>query len=142
MAFIPSREARLAHARKHCELWNAKKREEWIASWRTIAQGAVRMYDPVGTEEKVGFETATGDAYDMFRPYLEMHMLTVHVNGHEMAWVIENHFKTAETVSKSHSIETFRWNQDGDLLIKTYYSMPENIGPNDDPYAFLLGDKP
>ena len=37
MSAVPSRKARLAHAAKHAELWNAGKREEWIASWRTIA---------------------------------------------------------------------------------------------------------
>jgi hypothetical protein len=139
MASVPSREARLAHARVHCELWNAKKKDEWVASWRTIAQGAVRMFDPVGTEEKTGFDTATGHAYDMFRPYLEMYMLTVQVNGNEMAWVIENHFTSGEQVSKTYSIETFQWDEDGSLLIKTYYPMPDNVGAKDDPYEYLLG---
>ena len=138
MSGIPSREARLAHASVHCELWNAEKKDEWVASWRTIAQGEVRLLDPVGTKEKTGFETATSKAYDKFRPHLEMHMLTVHVNGNEMAWVIENHFKAGEEVLKTYSIETFQWEEDGSLLIKTYYPMPENIGPDDDPYEHLL----
>lgn len=135
---VPSREARLAHAKQHCELWNARKKAEWIASWRTIAQGEVRMFDPVGTEEKHGFDAATGKAYDMFRPHLEMRMLTVKVNGNEMAWVIENHFKVGEKTVETHSIETFQWDKDGNLLIKTYYDMPESVGANDDPYSFLL----
>ena len=64
---VPSRQARLAHAAKHAELWNAGKKDEWVASWRTICPGEVRMFDPVGTEEKRGFETATSDAFDMFQ---------------------------------------------------------------------------
>jgi hypothetical protein len=136
---IPSRAARLAHANKHCELWNAGEKEEWLASWRTIAQHDVRMFDPVGTKEKHGFDHATSEAFDMFRPLLKMYMLTVKVNGNEMAWVIENHFGTASNISKTFSIETFAWADNGDLLIKTYYDMPETLGEDDDPYELLLG---
>jgi hypothetical protein len=55
-----------------------------------------------------------------------------------MAWVIDNHFKVGEKIIKTHSIETFRWEEDGSLVIKTYYDMPESVGPNDDPYQFLM----
>ena len=34
----------------------ASKKDEWVASWRTICPGEVRMFDPVGTEEKHGFD--------------------------------------------------------------------------------------
>jgi hypothetical protein len=40
---------------------------------------------------------------------------------------------------KTHSIETFAWDAAGDLLIKTYYDMPADVGEGDDPYEFLLG---
>ena len=46
MSRVPSRAARLAHAAKHAELWNAGKKDEWVASWRTICPGEVRMFDP------------------------------------------------------------------------------------------------
>jgi hypothetical protein len=59
MSGVPSRQARLVHAAKHAELWNA---------------------------EKTGFDAATGD---------------------------------------------------GNLLIKTYYPMPEHVGAESDPYAHL-----
>jgi hypothetical protein len=136
---VPTREARLAHARVHCPLWNEGRKDEWVASWRTIVPGAVRMLDPVGTKEKHGFEHATTEAYDMFQPHLKMHMVAVHVNGDEMAWVIENHFTMNGETFKTHSIETFAWDSVGDLLIKTYYSMPADVGEGDDPYEFLLG---
>ena len=38
-------------------------------------------------------------------------------------------------------IETFAWDDNGDLLIKTYYPMPEEIDENSDPYAYLIRDK-
>jgi hypothetical protein len=135
---VPSRRARLAHAAKHAELWNAGKKDEWVASWRTICPGEVRMFDPVGTEEKHGFEAATSDAFDMFQSILKIKMITVQVNGNEMAWVCENHFGTEPNVQMAYSIETFAWDEDGNLLIKTYYPMPEAVGPDGDPYAHLL----
>jgi hypothetical protein len=86
------------------------------------------MLDPVGTKEKHGFEHATTEAYDMFQPHLKMNMVAVHVNGDEMAWVIENHFTMNGETLKTHSIETFAWDAAGDLLIKTYYDMPADVG--------------
>ena len=65
-------------------------------------------------------------------------MVTVQVNGDEMAWVCENLFGTEPNVQSAYSIETFAWDQDGNLLIKTYYPMPENVGADSDPYAHLL----
>ena len=138
MSKVPSRKARLAHAAKHAELWNAGKKDEWVESWRTICPGEVTMFDPVGTEEKRGFETATSDAFDMFGSILKIKMVTVQVNGDEMAWVCENLFGTEPNVQSAYSIETFAWDQDGNLLIKTYYPMPENVGADSDPYAHLL----
>jgi hypothetical protein len=139
MTGVPSRRARLAHAAKHAELWNACKKDEWVESWRTICPGEVRMFDPVGTEEKTGFAAATSDAFDMFQSMLRIEMITVQVNGNEMAWVCKNHFGNEPDVMTAFSIETFAWDDDGNLLIKTYYPMPEDVGPGDDPYAHLLG---
>jgi hypothetical protein len=136
---VPSREDRLAHAAKHCDLWNAGRKDEWIESWRTIAQGNVTMFDPVGTKEKRGFDHATGEAFDMFQSINKMYMLTVKVNGNEMAWVIENHFGSGDQIAKAYSIETFQWGENGDLVIKTYYDLPEGLGDDDDPYETLLG---
>jgi hypothetical protein len=55
-----------------------------------------------------------------------------------MAWVCENHFCTEPNVQMAYSIETFAWDDDGNLLIKTYYPMPETVGPDGDPDAHLL----
>jgi hypothetical protein len=94
---------------------------------------------PRGHEGEAWFDHATGEAFDMFQAVNKMYMLTVKVNGNEMAWVIENHFGTGDQIIEAHSIETFQWNESGDLLIKTYYDMPEGLGENDDPYELLLG---
>jgi hypothetical protein len=136
---VPTRAARLAHAAKHCPLWNQGEREAWVASWRTIARGALYMHDPVGTELKSGPDAAEymGHTFDLFQPHLKMKMLTVKANGDEMAWVNECRFGAADMM---YSIETFRWEKDGTLHVKTYYDMPSSVGEEDDPYAYLLAD--
>ncbi|MCX2983112.1 hypothetical protein EYC98_19800 [Halieaceae bacterium IMCC14734] len=136
---IPTRDERLKHAKHHCELWNAGKKEEWIASWRSIVKtDNVVMYDPVGTEAKKGFDHFTSHAWDLFQSLLKMYLFKVHVNGNEMAWVIECHFGEGDNVVVTHSIETFQWCDDGSFQIKTYYEMPEALGEKDDPYQYLL----
>jgi hypothetical protein len=134
---IPTRRARLEHAAKHCPLWNQGDREAWVASWRTIADGPLYMHDPVGTELKHGPNAADymGHTFDLFQRQLNMQMLTVKVNGNEMAWVIESRFGK---LPPGLSIETFRWEPDGALHVKTYYDMPASVGENDDPYAHLF----
>ena len=135
---IPSREERLAHAMNHCVLWNAGDKEAWINSWRTICKGDLFMHDPVGTELKSGFKTCQSDTYDTFQPLIDMEMVTVKVNGNEMAWVIESHLQSDEELIKAISIETFHWRNDGSFLIKTYYDTPDRVGAKDDPYDFIL----
>lgn len=140
MPIPPTREQRLAHARIHCQYWNEDRKDEWVDSWRTLAPGNVRMFDPVGTKEKHGFDHATTEAWDMFREYLRMDMVVVHVNGNEMAWVIDCKFSANGETVRTHSIETFAWDEDGDLTIKTYYDMAAEVGEDDDPYVHLLGN--
>ena len=74
----------------------------------------------------------------MFQSILKIKMLTVQVNGDEMAWVCENVFGTEPNVQSAYSIETFAWDRDGNLLIKTYYPMPERVGADSDPYGHRL----
>lgn len=139
VSLVPSREARLAHAAKQDVLWNEGRRDEWLESWRSLAPAGVRLFDPVGTEEKTGFDTAFTENWSRFQSILKLRVLTVQVNGDEMAWVIENYFGVEPNVEMGYSIETFAWDADGNLLIKTYYAMPEEVGSGDDPYAHLLG---
>lgn len=55
-----------------------------------------------------------------------------------MAWVCENPFGNEPIVQMAYSIETFAWDDDGNLLIKTYFPMPETVGSDSDPYSHLL----
>ena len=39
-----------------------------MENYKKVAPGNVRMLDPVGTPEKVGFEHACLDSWDLFQP--------------------------------------------------------------------------
>lgn len=54
-----------------------------------------------------------------------------------MACVCENHIGTEPNIQMAYSIETFG-RDDGNLLGKTYYPMPESVGAKADPYRRLL----
>ncbi|WP_280422377.1 hypothetical protein [Nocardia carnea] len=79
MTKVPSRKARLAHTAKHAELWNAGRKQEWVDSRRTIIPAGVRLFDPVGTEEKTVFAAATTDGWNLFQNRLRITMLTVQI---------------------------------------------------------------
>jgi hypothetical protein len=53
--------------------------------------------------------------------------------------VCENHFGAEPNVQMAYSIETFAWDNDGNLLIRTYYPRPESI---DSESAHLLENRP
>lgn len=138
MSLVPSREARLAVAATYADLWNTGKKDEWLAAFRSLSPGEVRLFDPVGTEEKIGFDTAFTENWDRFQSLLKLKVLNVQVNGNEMALFVENKFGSEPNVQTGHSIETYAWDENGNLLLKTYYPMPEAIGSGDDPYVHLL----
>ena len=53
--------------------------------------------------------------------------------------MIESHFTADGKMSKTLSIETFAWDDNGDLTIKTYYDISDAVGADDDPYVTILG---
>jgi hypothetical protein len=58
----------------------------------------------------------------MLQAILKIKMITVQVNGNEIAWVCDNYFGS-EPIEMAYSIKTFAWDDNGNLLIKTYYPM-------------------
>lgn len=106
-----------------------------LARYRASRSSDVR---PGRHKGKTGFDTATTHAWDLFQHLLRITMITVQVNGNEMAWVCENRFGTEPDINTAYSIETFAWDGAGNLLIKTYYPMPEHVDPDHDPYAHIL----
>lgn len=85
------------------------------------------MLDPVGTPEKVGFQHCCVDSWDLFqgRVKFEHHNGIVMVNGNEVAWVLENHITTDGRTRAAISIETFRFEEDGSVVIRTWYEVPQ-----------------
>jgi hypothetical protein len=123
---IPSRAELLQWARAYVTTWNAGDRQGWIDNWRRVAPGEFRMLDPVGTPEKHGFQSCALDSWDLFQERVKFkhHDDIVLVNGNEVAWVLENHITTDGETSMAISIETFRFEEDGSVVIRTWYKVP------------------
>ena len=124
---IPN-EAELRHwAAEYVALWNAGDKQAWIENWKKVAPGDFRMLDPVGTPEKFGFEECALNAYDLFQPIVRFKIADggLFVCANEVAWFLENHITTDGKSFVGRSIETYRFEADGSVVIRTYYTVPE-----------------
>jgi hypothetical protein len=123
---VPTRKQLLEWAEQYVALWNAGDRAGWIENWRRVAPGDVRMLDPVGTPEKRGFETCCVASFDLFQPKVRFRIAdgALFVCGNEVAWLLENHIATDEGERVGLSLETYRFEPDGSVVIRTYYRVP------------------
>ena len=122
----PSREELQNWAANYIALWNAGDKEAWLENWRAVAPGEVRMLDPVGTPEKQGGELCWSDSWDLFNKAVHFKIQdgALFFNGNEVAWLLENHITTDGETTIGLSIETYRFESDGSVVIRTYYRVP------------------
>jgi hypothetical protein len=124
----PSFAALKTWAENYPKLWNAGDKQAWIDSYKTVAPGNIRMLDPVGTPEKVGFDHCCADSWDLFQPNIRFRIVpgSLFVCDNEVAWLLENHFTSDGREQIGLSIETYRFEENGDLVIRTYYKVPRH----------------
>src|SRR5262249_36935611 len=84
------------------------------------------MLDPVGTPEKRGFEECAVKSFDLFQPRVRFRIVpgTLFICANEVAWLLENHITTDGLTTMGLSIETYRFEPDGSVVIRTYYRVP------------------
>ena len=124
---IPTASELKQFAKNYVALWNSGDKEAWVQNWRAVGPGEFTMFDPVGTPPKHGFEACAIEPWELFnqRVRFKHHDDIVFVNGNELAWVLENHITTDGRTFVAFSIETFRFEEDGSVVIRTWYSVPE-----------------
>ncbi len=132
---VPTKKQLLHWADQYVALWNAGDKDAWAANWRSVAPGEFRMLDPVGTPEKRGFEECALASWDLFQSNVKFKISegSLFVCGNEVAWLLENHINNSGQKMMGLSIETYRFEEDGSVVIRTYYRVP---GHTDD----TLGD--
>ena len=123
----PNRQQLQDWAKNYVALWNAGDREGWARNWRSVAPGDFRMLDPVGTPEKRGFEHCALDSWDLFQKRVKFRIVdeTLFICGNEVAWTLENSITADGKTHAALSIETYRFEPDGSVVIRTYYKVPE-----------------
>jgi hypothetical protein len=84
------------------------------------------MFDPVGAPEKRGFEECASKPFDLFQPRVRFEIAegTLFICDNEVAWLMENHITADGQTTVHRSIETYRFEPDGSVLIRTYYQVP------------------
>ncbi len=124
---VPDRKTLKTWARRYVELWNAGDKEDWAENWRSVLTGDIRMLDPVGTPEKHGFQHCCLDSWDLFQARVRFRHVpgSVFVNGNEVAWTLENHLSVDGEERVALSIETYRFEEDGSVVVRTYYDVPQ-----------------
>jgi hypothetical protein len=124
----PSRKQLLDWADRYVALWNAGDKAAWERNWRAVAPGEVRMLDPVGTPEKRGFEECCVASFDLFQKNVRFRIAdgALFVCGNEVAWLLENHISSGDGERTGLSIETYRFEPDGSVAIRTYYRVPSH----------------
>lgn len=122
----PDKKTLLNWANSYPTLWNAGDKQAWVDNWRTVAKGDFHMLDPVGTPEKVGFKQCCEDSWDLFQPRVLFRIQpgTLFVCGNEVAWCLENQFDGPDGSQLQYSIETYRFGDEGSVVIRTYYRVP------------------
>ncbi|MCS5636884.1 MAG: hypothetical protein NZ990_10225 [Myxococcota bacterium] len=115
-------------AENYTKLWNEGDKEGWIANWRKVGPGEFRMLDPVGTPEKVGFQHCCVDSWDLFQPSVNFRFAdgSLFICDNEVAWLLENRFTSGGRDRVGKSIETYRFEESGDVTIRTYYKVPQH----------------
>ena len=123
----PTRQQLQDWAKNYVALWNAGDREGWARNWRSVAPGDFSMLDPVGTPEKRGFEHCALDSWDLFQKRVRFRVVdgTLFICGNEVAWTLENSITADGKTHAALSIETYRFEPDGSVVIRTYYKVPE-----------------
>ncbi len=123
---VPSKEQLKQWADNYIALWNAGDKEGWERNWRSVAPGDFRMLDPVGTPEKIGFEECASKAFDLFQPNVKFKIAegALFICGNEVAWLLENQINMGSESMTGLSIETYRFEPDGSVVIRTYYEVP------------------
>lgn len=124
---IPTRDQLKKWAENYVALWNAGDKEGWAENWRSVAPGEFRMLDPVGTPEKLGFEECALASWDLFQANVKFKIAdgALFFNGNEVAWLLENHITADGKDIVGLSIETYRFEEDGSVVIRTYYKVPQ-----------------
>ena len=123
---IPSKRELKAWAENYVALWNTGDKAAWEANWRKVGPGEFRMLDPVGTPEKVGFQHCCLDSFDLFQSRVQFRIPEgmLFICDNEVAWTLENTITTDGKTTKHYSIETYRFEEDGSVTIRTYYRVP------------------
>lgn len=111
----------------HIELWNTRRKDEFLALWRAAN---VIIEDPVNLPARSGEDALTylGNAIDMAtRLDWKITIDAIFVCGNEAAGYFRNEGPIEGNDIRLDSIETFRFADDGSVYWRTYWEAPQGF---------------
>jgi hypothetical protein len=120
----PTREALQQWLDNYGPLWNAGKKDEWLANWRRVCSGQVTMEDPVGTRVKRGEQECFLAPWELWNGNTKFVIRDAIICANEVAFANDNHVTYEGKKVVTVSIETYRFEPDGSVVIRTYWHVP------------------
>jgi len=122
----PTRAALETWLEAYVRLWNAGDQRAWLENHRKLVTGDVTMEDPVGTRVKRGAEACFLEPWQRFNSNTKFELRDVFICGSEVAFVNDNHWTHEGKTTVGTSIEIYRFEPDGSLVIRTWWEVPQD----------------
>lgn len=115
----------------YVETWNSGDKDAYLNNWRQHLGGEgdefFTLYDCVGTPPKFGLKACAADPFDLWQPVTKFHVPdeTFFICANEICWIMENQFVIDGQDAHRVSIENFQFHDDGSVLVRTWFTLPE-----------------
>lgn len=108
-----------AFLRHQLDMFNQGRRDDFIAAYREIAPGGLKLDDPVGSERREGLHLIE----ELFDRYVGWQLSFIHliVNGSEAAACVRNEGVVDGQPVTVHSLETYHFGEDGTFLARYFH---------------------
>ena len=103
--------------------WNSHDKDGFLDAWHAVASD-VCAEDPEGRLLRSGWEECVTAPWDLMNASVKMTPEAVLVRAHEAAIVIHVEVTIDEHAVVSRSTETFRFHEDGRVVIRTSWESP------------------
>jgi hypothetical protein len=105
--------------RRHADLWNERRFDEWKSSWLVAAPNGMTMEAPIGAPVRTGWDECWGRTLDRFADWAIRFERQI-VTGHEAVVVVRNE-QRRDPSSAAVSIEHYRFMPEGTVHMRMFF---------------------
>lgn len=119
---VPDADAIREFLVRNYEIWNGGELEDWVAHYRSFVTGEPCIEDPIGTPPKRGWDVIAELWRQSGPDRLRVRIEDMIVRSGEAAVISLNYGAVCGKPVLIKSIDCFRFDQDGNLYIRSYWS--------------------